>query len=207
MIVGNQAVESMSAKEWMQYISLRSFSRDEVGELFHKIVYEGLLSDEENLSELTEYVLSLGMNPNQQVLDSEISEIAVNGKAIYYYRNLIVCLLDYKKDHSGMKSVRLLLERGADPNAVYDTEDGSTPFYFYDDWPYLFDEDMPVDAFYGLILCSAYGGLNADGQPSFEMLNGEPISELKTLKSICLSSSICLCQTESPESTCSEKCL
>ena len=176
MIMENQSVEPMSAKEWMQYFSEHPLSADEIGELFHRIVYEGLLSDEENLPELTEYMLSLGMDPNQQVLDSEFEE---NGKTLYYFRNFLMELLDYEEGHSGMKAARVLLEHGADPNAIYDTEDGSTPFYYYDDWPYYSDEGMPLDAFYGLILCSAYGGVNADGQPSFEMLNGEPITALK----------------------------
>ena len=78
-----------------------------------------------------------------------------------------------------MKAARVLLEHGADPNAVYDTDDGDTPFFYYDEWPYIDGEDMPEDAFYGLILCSAYGGVCADGQPSFEMLNGEPLLSLK----------------------------
>ena len=158
----------------MQFFSSHSYSADDIGKLFHRIVSEGLFCDEEDLPVLTEHVLSLGMDPNQQMAEEKHDP----GEADYY-NNLLIEMLQYKENHSGMRAVRVLLEHGADPNAVYDTEDGDTPFFFYDEWPYIDDEDMPEDAFYGLILCSAYGGVCADGQPSFEMLNGEPITALK----------------------------
>ena len=71
MDIGNQTIGPMSAKEWMQFFSSHSYSADDIGKLFHRIVSEGLFCDEEDLPVLTEHVLSLGMDPNQQMAEEK----------------------------------------------------------------------------------------------------------------------------------------
>ena len=177
MDIRKEKLHAMSAAEWKTYIEDNTLSPEDLARLFYMLPTEELLIDIERVPELTKVFLEHGMDPNGLTRDDESAD-----PGGYYYDRALIACLQYWKGGPEVEAMMILLEHGADPNIKYDIisdEYYMTVFDFFDDCPYINGKQMGPGEFYGLLLCSAYGGICRDGVPSFEMLTNDPITIFK----------------------------
>lgn len=163
----------MSSKEWLRFISNNAFSKDELGRIYCvDIIWQGLLTDPENLSVITKRMLDRGMDPNQLVQDD------FSGGNRYH-----IPLIDVTRGEDGSfgaESLKLLLEYGGDPNTIYEFGDfEENVFEFYVEDVFANAPDLQACTFYGILLCAGYGGNYRNGFNPITMLIDSPISLFK----------------------------
>ena len=169
--------EPMNAKDWIHFISDNKFTSEELCWIYCcLLIWEELLTDKENLPEITEVMLDYGMNPNQLATKQEVIEDPED-------YSCFTPLIDSTRidfGEIGVRALKLLLERGGDPNIMYSF--GAFPenvFEFYIEDEFANGPDLCEGSFYGLLLCAAYGGRFRDGRSAFTMLIDSPISIFK----------------------------
>lgn len=167
----------MSSEEWIQCVSNNDFTKEELCWIYgYCMDWCGLLTDSENLVTVTKAFLEKGMDPNALVTDDFSAE---NGENNYYYTPLISSTR-FEDDQAAVESMKLLLENGGDPNTVYILDEpGENVFDFYVEEEFINGPYLDSVAFYGLLLCAAYGGRQHSGYMPFSMLVDEPISIFK----------------------------
>ena len=172
-------LEPMNSDEWIRFFSNNSFSPEELCWLYCcGVVWKGLLIDYENLPAVTKAVLDNGMDPNQLVSD----EGPAKNLEETYFETPLICATRIEDDYdlAAAASLKLLLEHGGDPNTVYIFDSTcENVFEFYVEEDFVHGPDLPGAAFYGLILCAAYGGKYRNGHMPFTMLIDAPISIFK----------------------------
>ncbi len=180
MDIRDRHFEPMSSEEWIHCIANNEFTPEELCWIYCcAMQWNGLLTDPENLTAVTREMLARGMDPNQLVTEELPDEDP--GKNIYHIP--LITVTGYGADTAAVESLKLLLERGGDPNTVYSFEDSSqfdeNVFEFYVEEEFIYGPDLDDVSFYGMILCAAYGGRYPNGYTPFEMLVESPISIFK----------------------------
>jgi len=175
MDIRNRHLTPMNSKEWIQFISDNSFTKEELSWIYCcGLIYRELLTDHENLPAVTKTMLNSGMDPNLLITD----ELPEEKPRDSYYVPLI-SVLHCQDDQAAMETMELLLENGADPNTIRDFDTFENVFDFYVEEEFIHAPDLPSVSFYGLLLCAAYGGRQQSGHMPFKMLIDEPISIFK----------------------------
>lgn len=178
MDIRNRHFEPMSSEEWIRLVSNNEFTKDELGWIYCcGMMGWCLLTDPENLPTVTKAMLDRGMDPNQLVTDKVPDE----NKEANWYDTPLISVTRFEDDLSAAPALKLLLERGGDPNTMHlfgDFEENV--FEFYEEDEFVHGPDLDCRSFYGLLLCAAYGGKrHRDGRVPFSMLIDEPISIFK----------------------------
>ena len=175
--IRNRQFDPMSSEEWILRISDNSFTKDELCWLYcYGLVYRELLADPENLQAVTEAMLDNGMDPNQLVTDALPNDDPEDN----YYLIPLISATRITDDKAAAESLKMLFERGGDPNTMHlfgDFRENVYEFYIEDE--FANGPDLDGGTFYGLLLCKAYGGRYHRGQDSFTMLIDAPVSIFK----------------------------
>ena len=174
MDIRNMQFTPMSSGEWIQYISNHALTKEELCWLYCcGLEWRSLLTDPENLPDVTLAMLEKGMDPNQLVTDEPPEE---NSEQNSYFTPLISST-HFFNDQAAVKSLKLLFEHGGDPNTVYVFDDpGENVFEFYIEDEFANEPDLNQATFYGLLLCMAYGGKQQSGYKPLTMLTDDPVS-------------------------------
>ena len=173
----------MRSEEWVRMIKDSEFTKDELCWIYCcGMEYKGLLTDPENLTEITKTMLEYGMNPNQLVTYDYPDKSPEEN----FYHIPLISAIRFPDQSAAVESLKLLLEYGGNPNTVHNfessdenDENADNVFHFYCFYEYLDAPDLNSAPFYGLLLCAAYGGTYADGYNPFEMLIDAPTSIFK----------------------------
>jgi len=178
-----------SSKEWIQYVKENSFTPEELAELFcNGLYWSGLLLDSENLFDVVETFIDCGMDPNQLVYDDWGKEESDTEESEdKFYLTSLIAVTRFEDGPACAASLKMLLERGGDPNVMHfikkpgedgiDYSDNVTDFYYWDVFSH--GPDLDERDFYGLLLCFTYGGTYHSGTAPFEMLIEAPPSVFK----------------------------
>jgi|GEM_PF-3019174 len=180
MNIRDRHLEPMNSEEWMRFLAQNEFTSEELCWIYCcAMEWRGLLTDPENLTMITKEMLDLGMDPNQLVTD----ELPDKDSGDLFYHTPMISATRYMDDRAAAGSLKLLLERGGDPNTVYSFEVSGAydenVFMFYDEDEFINGPDLDSGSFYGLLLCAAYGGKCLNGYDPFTMLIDAPISIFK----------------------------
>ena len=168
--------DAMSSEEWIRFISNNAFSKEELCWIYCcGLIWHDLLTDQENLPVVTRAMLDNGMDPNQLITDKFPDK---DPKENFYHIPLISATR-IDDASSAAESLKILLERGGDPNTEYDFWSHENVFGFYVDDESINAPDLDGGLFYGLILCAAYGGKYLNGYTPFTMMIDAPISIFK----------------------------
>ena len=181
--IRNREFEKMSAKEWIRFISENPLTKEDLGWLYcYGLEYRDLLTDSENLLELTKAFFERGMDPNQLVTD----EYPNGDWSKNSYDNPMLVAVRFENEAAGVASLKFLLEHGGNPNTVVNFEapgiyeENVFDWFEWDEDVNGDDEEMPERTIYGMILTWAYGGKRAcGGLMPYQMLIDAPPTILK----------------------------
>lgn len=179
--------EPMSSEKWIEFISDKSFTSEELAWIYCCAMCWNL-TDPKNLPAITKAMLDCGMDPNQLVNDDPAEE---NIEDIFF-DNPMISATRFEDDAAGVESLKILLEHGGDPNTrnIFQTPiepsqngeyvyDGENIFDFYVEDEFANGPDLDGRTFYGLLLCTAYGGIQRSGFMPFHILADIPLSDFK----------------------------
>ena len=177
MNIRNRHFDPMSSEEWVRFVQSNDFSSKELCWIYCcGLVWQDLLTDSENMPLVTTAFLDCGMNPNQLVTDEESDE----EKKDTLFDIPLIAVTRIDDDAAGVESLKIMLERGGDPNTVYEFGDFTeNVFEFYVEDEFVHAPDLEGGSFYGLLLCWAYGGKQRSGHKPFTMLIEAPNSIFK----------------------------
>ncbi len=120
MNIRSRHFDPMSSKAWIRFVRNNEFSSEELAWIYcYGLAWDALLTDPENMPFVTKSFLDCGMNPNQLVTEKEPDKKEKDT----LFNIPLIAVTHIDNDAAAVESLRILLERGGDPNTVHEFGD------------------------------------------------------------------------------------